>query len=115
LLTVMTWLCAQESAGAQSLDLFGYLGVLGEWELTAKVTAIDAGQAGQLSGSVTMLHVGHCTQYGPEQKQGRIHLHLSKSSSQMRATLLVDGAECKYSAERSDFFSGVMQCPDRPD
>ena len=28
-------------AGAQSLQLFGYAGVLGEWELTASVTESD--------------------------------------------------------------------------
>jgi hypothetical protein len=99
-------------AGAQSLQVFGYAGLLGEWELTASVTGNESTE--EFSGPLTMRHVGICTQDGPEEKTGSIRFRLTKSSSQIRATFLVDGAECSYSARLSDFFTGTLNCPDRP-
>ena len=99
-------------AGAESLEVLGYAGVLGEWELTASVTGNDNTRA--YSGPLTMTHVGICTVDGPEEKKGEIRFRLSKSSSRIQATLLVDGTECSYSARLSDFFSGTMNCPNRP-
>ena len=99
-------------AGAQSLQVFGYAGVLGEWELTASVTGNDGSK--DYSGPLTMTHVGICTVDGPEEKKGEIRFRLSESSSRIQATLLVDGTECSYSARLSDFFTGTMNCPNRP-
>ena len=99
-------------AGAESLEVLGYAGVLGEWELTASVTANDNTRA--YSGPLTMTHVGICTVDGPEEKKGEIRFRLSESSSRIQATLLVDGTECSYSARLSDFFTGSMNCPNRP-
>ena len=99
-------------AGAESLEVLGYAGVLGEWELTASVTGNDNTRA--YSGPLTMTHVGICTVDGPEEKKGEITFRLSESSSRIQATLLVDGTECSYSARLSDFFSGTMNCPNRP-
>ena len=99
-------------AGAESLEVLGYAGVLGEWELTASVTGNDNTRA--YSGPLTMTHVGICTVDGPEEKKGEIRFRLSESSSRIQATLLVDGAECSYSARLSDFFAGSMNCPNRP-
>ena len=99
-------------AGAQSLQVFGYAGLLGEWELTASVTGNDGTE--EFSGQLTMKHVGICTQDGPEEKTGGIRFRFSESSSRIRATLLVDGAECSYSGRLSDFFTGTMNCPNRP-
>jgi hypothetical protein len=99
-------------AGAQSLQVFGYAGVLGEWELTASVTANDNTKA--YSGPLTMTHVGICTVDGPEEKKGEIRLQISQPTSRMSATLLVDGITCTYSARLSDFFTGTMNCPNRP-
>ncbi|MGB8586052.1 MAG: hypothetical protein WCD87_10410 [Pseudolabrys sp.] len=99
-------------AGAESLEVLGYAGVLGEWELTASVTGNDNTKA--YSGPLTMTHVGICTVDGPEEKKGEIRFRLSESSSRIQATLLVDGTECSYSARLSDFFSGTMNCPNRP-
>lgn len=99
-------------AGAESLEVLGYAGVLGEWELTASVTANDNTRA--YSGPLTMTHVGICTVDGPEEKKGEITFRLSESSSRIQATLLVDGTECSYSARLSDFFTGSMNCPNRP-
>jgi hypothetical protein len=99
-------------AGAESLEVLGYAGVLGEWELTASVTGNDNTKA--YSGPLTMTHVGICTVDGPEEKKGEIRFRLSESSSRIQATLLVDGTECSYSARLSDFFTGTMNCPNRP-
>ena len=99
-------------AGAESLEVLGYAGVLGEWELTASVTGNDNTRA--YSGPLTMTHVGICTVDSPEEKKGEIRFRLSESSSRIQATLLVDGTECSYSARLSDFFAGTMNCPNRP-
>jgi hypothetical protein len=82
--------------GAESLEVLGYAGVLGEWELTASVTGNDDTSA--YSGPLTMTHVGICTVDGPEEKKGEIRFRLSGSSSRIQATLLVDGIKCSYSA-----------------
>ena len=99
-------------AGAESLEVLGYAGVLGEWELTASVTGNDNTKA--YSGPLTMTHVGICTVDGPEEKKGEITFRLSESSSRIQATLSVDGTECSYSAGLSVFFTGSMNCPNRP-
>jgi hypothetical protein len=100
-------------ASAQSHQIVGYAGVLGEWELTATVTQ----QAGLLnkafSGPLSMKHVGICTQDGPEEKTGEIRFQISALSSRLDATLLVEGVACSYSAGLSDPYSGMMACPDR--
>jgi hypothetical protein len=95
---------------AQSLEVIGYAGGLGEWELAASV--IQGEQEGAYSGAVTMTHVGVCTQDGPEQKTGEIRLRIA--ASQLNATLLLGGVECTYSARLSDAYKGQMSCPDRP-
>ncbi len=99
-------------AYAQSLEVIGYSGYLGEWELTATVTEMAPGQKGY-SGPLMMKHVGLCTQDGPEQKTGEMHLQISASLSRLDATLLVAGVECSYSGRLSDSYTGTMTCPDR--
>jgi hypothetical protein len=100
-------------AGAQSLQVVGYAGVLGEWELTATVTETARLLSKEFSGPLTMKHVGICTQDGPEEKTGEIRFQISALSSQLDATLLVEGVACTYSARLSDPTSGLMACPDR--
>ena len=99
-------------AHAQALEIIGYSGYLGEWELTATVTETAPGRKGY-SGPLTMKHVGLCTQDGPEERTGEIHLELSASSSRLDATLSVAGVECSYSGRLSDSYIGTMTCPDR--
>ena len=111
-LTVM--LSAVAAPGnAQSLEVFGYVGVLGEWELTATLTENAYRRTKDFSGPVTMTHVGLCTQDGPEQKTGEIRLQLSRSRSRLTATILVAGVACSYSGRLSDFYTGMIACPDR--
>jgi hypothetical protein len=100
-------------AQAKSLQVVGYAGVLGEWELTATVTETARMWSKEFSGPLSMKHVGICTQDGPEEKTGEIRLQISALSSQLDATLLVEGLACTYSARAADPYSGVMTCPDR--
>ena len=100
-------------AQAQSLQVVGYAGVLGEWELTATVTEKARLWAKEFSGPLSMKHVGICTQDGPEQKIGEIRFQISALSSQLDAILLVEGIESTYSARSSNPYSGLMTCPDR--
>jgi len=100
-------------ACAQSFEVFGYAGVLGEWELSATVTENAPRGTKEFSGPVTMTHVGLCTQDGPEKKTGEIRLQLSGSPSRLNATILVAGVACRYSGTLSNFYTGTMTCPDR--
>ena len=100
-------------ATAQSLQVIGYAGILGEWELTATVTKTATDYIKEYSGPFTMKHIGLCTQDGPEEKIGEMRFRISTSSSELRATLLVAGVECAYSGRLSDFYTGTMNCPDR--
>ena len=99
-------------AGAQSLQVIGYSGYLGEWELTATVTENAPLLSSEFSGPLSMKHIGICTQDGPEEKSGEIRFQISALSSRLDATLLVEGMECTYSARSADPYSGVMACPD---
>jgi hypothetical protein len=100
-------------ASAQSLQVVGYSGYLGEWELTATVTETASGHKKDYSGPLTMKHIGVCTQDGPEEKTGEIRFQISASSSQLNATFSVAGVECTYSGQLSDSYAGTMNCPDR--
>lgn len=99
-------------AGAQSLQLIGYSGYLGEWELTATVTEDGSGRR-EYSGPMTMKHVGICTQEGPEERSGELRLQISASLSRLNATLTLAGVECTYSGQLSDSYNGTLSCPDR--
>jgi len=98
-------------AGAETREVVGYAGVLGEWELTANVTGDDCTKV--LAGPLTMAHVGICTVDSPEEKKGEIRLQISRPASRLSATLVLDGVECTYSGQLSDFYSGTMNCPAR--
>jgi hypothetical protein len=98
-------------ASAETLEVTGYAGVLGEWELTGRVTTASA-KVKEYTGSVKMRHVGYCTQDGPEERSGQIRLTLS-GSSRLTGSLLIDGVECSYSGRRSDNYVGSLKCPDR--
>ncbi len=100
-------------ASAESLQVVGYAGVLGEWELTATVTETSRLWSKEFSGPLSMKHTGICTQDGPEERTGEIRFQISALSSQLDATLLVEGQRCTYSARLSDPYSGLMACPDR--
>ena len=100
------------AAEPQTLQVLGQSGALGEWELTANVTA--TGTQKEFSGPLVMKHVGICTVDGPEQKTGNIKLHFS-ASSRVKATLLIDGVACTYAGRKSDSYGGLLRCPDQRD
>ncbi len=100
-------------ARAQTQQVIGYAGHLGEWELVADVTETAASRARELHGPVTMTHIGLCSQDGPEVRAGEIRLRISGLFSSMTATMRLDGVECTYSARLSDAYKGLMTCPDR--
>lgn len=97
-------------ASAQSIEVFGNAGVLGEWELTGTVAPTGAAGAKTFAGTLKVTHVGICTQDGPEVKSGELRFKLA-GASRMNATLILDGQECSYSGRFSDSWSGVMNCP----
>ena len=98
---------------AQSLEVIGYAGDLGEWELTATVMEKTSWLTKEYVGPLTMTHVGICTQEGPEEKTSEIRIQISALSSRLNATLSVDGVVCTYSGTLSDSYTGVMNCADR--
>ena len=95
------------------LQLVGYSGYLGEWELTATVTEDGSTTPKGYSGPLSMKHVGLCTQDGPEEKSGKIRVRMMPSESSIEATLWVDGVKCGYHGILSDFYSGTMDCSGR--
>lgn len=100
------------AARTETLELTGYAGVLGEWEITASVTPTGAAGKREFGGPMKMRHVGYCTQDGPEERTGEIRISLV-GSSRLTATLLVNGVECSYSGRQSDAYNGSLKCPDR--
>ena len=100
-------------AEAQSLQVTGHAGILGEWELSASVAQRAGSRTKEFGGPLTMKHVGVCTQDGPEEKAGEMRFQLAGSPARMKATLLVDGVACTFSGKLSDSYNGMMSCPDR--
>ena len=95
-----------------TLQVIGYAGILGEWELTATVRQAFPTRS-EFVGPLTMTHVGMCTQDGPEEKTGEIRFALSASASRLDATLLVGGEACTFTASLSDSYASTMSCPGR--
>lgn len=100
------------AAQAETLELVGYAGVLGEWEITANVTPTGPAGRNEFGGPVKMRHVGYCTREGPEERTGEIRVSL-QGSSRLTATLLVNGVECSYSGRQTDAYNGSLKCPDK--
>jgi hypothetical protein len=99
---------------AQSLRVTGATGYLSEWEVSGSVTETVSGRVRELSGPLTVKHVGLCSQDGPEEKAGEIKLQIMRSGalSQIRATMTWDGAKCAFSGKFSDTYTGLMDCAD---
>lgn len=116
ILRLATWaFVLQGLAHAQSLNVTGQAGYLGEWELSAEVSGTAPDAKREYRGPFTMRHVGLCTQDGPEVKTGEIHLQLSASGSRITATLALDGATCSFSGKKEDAYNGLMSCPEKRD
>ena len=100
-------------AHAQSREVTGQAGILGEWELTATVTQRNVGGTKEFVGPLSLKHVGICTVDGPEEKKGELRLRLSEMSSRVTATLLIEGSECTYNWDLKNLDYGIMSCPDQ--
>jgi hypothetical protein len=109
---LMSGLAARAGA-SPPLEVIGYSGYLGEWELTAMVTETTPGSTAEYSGPLRLRHVGICTQEGPEEKTGTLRFRMSASLSRLNATVSVAGVACTYSGQLSDSYTGTMNCPDR--
>jgi hypothetical protein len=96
-------------ASAQSIEVFGYAGVLGEWELNAEVAHTLPGDSSTFSGPLTMQHVGICTQAGPEEKRGEISLLVSLS--QLDATLTFTNEQCSFTGTLSAILHRDSEVP----
>ena len=97
----------------QTLELTGYSGHIGEWELTASLTRSDPDASRELSGPLKMTHVGWCSQDGPEVKTGALRLRFARLSSGIDVTMQMAGVECAYRGSLSDAYTGMMSCPDK--
>jgi hypothetical protein len=97
-------------ARADTLRLAGKFGYLSEFELSARLAA-PAPNAKELSGPMTITHVGLCTHNGPQQQQGTIKLHIAGPRAPVKATLVFDGHECIYRGRLSQTDIGQMNCP----
>lgn len=112
-LSAMTLLAFVTPADAQSREVLGQAGFLGEWELTATVTERAPNGTKELVGPLILKHVGVCSQDGPEEKTGELRLRISDSSARVKAILLIEGTECTYNGNLGISYDGVMNCPDR--
>ena len=99
-------------ARADALELVGYVGVLGEWEITASIAPTGPPGKNEYGGPLKMRHVGYCTQDGPEERTSEIRVNLA-GASRLTATLLLNGVECSYSGRQTDAYTGSLKCPDR--
>ena len=61
-----------EFTSAAALELIGQAGVLGEWELTADLTATGGKQ--EFAGPIVLKHTGICSADGPETRTGEMRL-----------------------------------------
>ena len=110
---VMALLIFAGPAAAQSREVAGQAGVLGEWEITATVTERVHDGVKQFIGPLSLKHVGVCMVGGPEEKTGELRLRILSSSASVEATLLIEGSECSFSGKLKEAYDGVMTCQDR--
>jgi hypothetical protein len=97
-------------AHAQSLQINGKFGYLGEYELSATVSTQTSGAKRELVGPMTVKHVGLCTHGGPNESQGEITLQITDAKSPIEATLVFDGRQCRYKGRMSADNIGELFC-----
>ena len=107
------WSALGTSRMPAAMQIEGYAGHLGEWELTATLAKSTSSGGGDLSGSLRMKHVGFCSKDGPEEKTGAIEVRMSRLTSSADVRLLIDGAACSHSGDLSGSSIGTMSCPGR--
>jgi hypothetical protein len=97
-------------AGAQNLDLRGKFGYLSEYEFFATVSPLPSRAQHRLSGALTVKHVGLCTHSGPSESQGEITLDFIDAKTQIQATLVFDGRQCRFKGRIAESNVGELSC-----
>lgn len=97
-------------ACAERLQIHGTTGYASEYELSGSVSERDLNRKKELSGQLTIKHIGLCTRDGPKETVGEIRLELANSSSRVTATLDFDGSKCTYKGILSESYRGFMDC-----
>jgi hypothetical protein len=95
---------------AEPLEIHGTTGYAGEYELSGSVSEQDLNGKRELSGPLTVRHVGLCTHDGPKETVGEIRFELTQSSSRVTATLDFEGSKCTYKGMLSESYHGFMDC-----
>jgi len=100
-------------ARAQSMQVYGKTGYLGEYELSSIVSEQVASGRKEYSGPLTVKHVGLCTRDGPQETTSQIRFQVTGSSSRATATLVFEGVECTWEGVLSESYHGFMNCADK--
>jgi hypothetical protein len=95
---------------AEPLQIHGTTGYVGEYELSGSVAEHDLNGKKELSGPLTVRHIGLCLHDGPKETIGEIRLELAKTSSRVAATLDFEGSKCTYKGILSESYQGFMNC-----
>jgi hypothetical protein len=100
-------------ARAQSMQVYGKTGYLGEYDLSGTVFEQFANGRKEYSGPLAGKHVGVCTRDGPKETTGQIRLQVAGSLMRATATLVFEGVECTYEGVLSESYHGFMNCADK--
>ncbi len=101
---------AGSAAVAQSMQIHGVTGYLSEYDLSAVVSGEASSGMHDLSGPLTIKHVGLCSHDGPNETLSYIKLEFANASAPVTATLNFDGHECSYRGYLSESYNGVLTC-----
>ena len=110
ILVVSTTLLAGSTADARSLQIHGLTGYLSEYDLSASVSSDASEGIEELSGPLTIKHVGLCTHDGPTEILSQLKLEFADASAPVTATMSFDGHECSYRGYLSEIHVGVLTC-----
>ena len=110
ILVVSTTMLAGSTAHARSLQIHGVTGYLSEYDLSASVSSDASEGVEELSGPLTIKHVGLCTHDGPNEMLSQLNLEFVDASAPVTATFNFDGHECSYRGYLSETHVGVLTC-----
>ena len=99
-------------ARAQSMQVYGKTGYLGEYDLSGTVSEQFANGRKEYSGLLAVKHVGLCARDGPKETTGQIKFQVTGSSTRATGTLVFEGVECTYEGVLSESYHGFMNCAD---
>ena len=101
-------------ARAQSMEVHGKTGYLGEYDLSGTVSEQIANGIKEYSGPLAVKHVGLCTHDGPRETTAQIRFQATGfPQRRVTATLVFEGVECTYEGVLSESYRGFMNCVDK--